>query len=43
MIEGKKPKDPVVTKTGAAPDTNFAFQLDKVCNELNAAIHEAQN
>ncbi len=38
VIDGKKPKDPVVTKTLAQPELNFAFQLDKICNELNNSI-----
>ena len=40
VIDGKKPKDPVVTKTLAQPELNFAFQLDKICNELNNSIQE---
>lgn len=41
-MEGKKPREPVVTKTGAAPDSNFAFQLDKTCSDLISAILENQ-
>ncbi len=43
VIDGKKPKDPAVTKTLVQPELNFAFLLDKACNDLNTAITETQN
>lgn len=42
VLDGKKPKDPVVTKVHSVPDTNFAYLLDKTCNDINSFIIDKQ-